>query len=289
MYSILFQCVAFILAAAVTGQHVGMENTDNTDISDTPVYNGEEIILPMCRNFLPYNWTKLPNQFGHDTQVEVYRHIEHQWAYMDYGCSNNFRQFVCSLYLPKYDPVTQTVAGPCKEMCSKARNRCKKTMRETRSRWPRIFRCNQLPSKRNDDVCLRPVRESRVELQHTYCVDNVIPMCISLNSLGSLPNFFLQRSLGEITTEMRFYEDLVSTNCNANLQFFLCGTYLPLCVPNITPFAIPCRELCDEIKRDCSTHFDFIYQGLPWPNKLQCHRYTPSNDTSRYCAMPGDF
>jgi hypothetical protein len=73
MHCILFQCVVFILAAAVTGQHVGMENTDNTDISDTPVYNGEEIILPMCRNFLPYNWTKLPNQFGHDTQVEVYR------------------------------------------------------------------------------------------------------------------------------------------------------------------------------------------------------------------------
>lgn len=33
----------------------------------------EEIMLPMCRNFLPYELTKLPNGFGHVTQVEVYR------------------------------------------------------------------------------------------------------------------------------------------------------------------------------------------------------------------------
>ncbi|XP_045184082.2 frizzled-10-A-like [Mercenaria mercenaria] len=275
-------CFAMILVSVVTSQSEDIETVDAED-------DGEEIRLPMCRNFLPYSWTKLPNRFGHDTQVEVYRHIQHHWAYMDYGCSNNFRQFVCSFYLPKYDPQTQTSVGPCREMCTTAKKKCKKTMRQTRSRWPRQFKCRRLPSKRNDDTCLRPVNESTTNLQHTYCVDNTIPMCLGLNTLGSLPNFFLQRSLEEITTEMGFYEELVSSNCHQHLRFFLCGTFLPFCVPHITPFATPCRELCEEIRTNCSTHFDFIYQGLPWPNKLQCHRYVSSEDPDRYCALPGDI
>lgn len=152
-----------------------------------------------------------------------------------------------------------------------------------------FYRCNKLPSKRTDATCFRPVRESNTELEHTYCVDNTIPMCLGLNSLGSLPNFFLQRSISEITTEMRFYESLVDSGCHAQLRFFLCGTYLPFCVPHRTPFATPCRELCEEVAHDCGNIFDFMYGGLPWPNKLQCHRYANSTDTRRFCAMPGEI
>lgn len=48
--------------------------------AETAIYESlpdgvEEIMLPMCRNFLPYGLTKLPNRFGHVTQVEVYRYI----------------------------------------------------------------------------------------------------------------------------------------------------------------------------------------------------------------------
>ena len=66
----------------------------------------------------------------------MFRHVEHQWAYMDYGCSTNFRLFVCSMYLPKYDPETGDTVGPCKETCNRAKSRCKSVMRDTRSRWP---------------------------------------------------------------------------------------------------------------------------------------------------------
>ena len=59
---------------------------------------------------------------------------------MDYGCSNNFRVYVCSLYLPRYDPVTQTTAGPCRETCNRARSRCRRMMKQSGSRWPRNFK-----------------------------------------------------------------------------------------------------------------------------------------------------
>ena len=73
-----------------------------------------------------------------------FRRIQHFWAFMDYGCSNNFRVFVCSLYLPRYDSVTMTTSGPCKETCNRARSRCRKTMKQARSRWPRNFRLENL-------------------------------------------------------------------------------------------------------------------------------------------------
>ncbi|KAL4216345.1 hypothetical protein ACF0H5_024072 [Mactra antiquata] len=248
----------------------------------------QEIMLPMCRNFLPYNMTKLPNQFGHLTQVEVYRHIEHQWAYMDYGCSNNFRLFVCALYLPKYEAENKPTIGPCKETCNRARSRCKGPMKQTKSRWPKKFKCGKLPSRKGKEECLRPIRENKRQNAHVYCSENDIPVCRKFNTFGSLPNFFMQRNIREITTEMRFYDNLIASGCNEHLAFFLCGTYMPFCVHNITPFSNPCRELCEQVKTDCSSHFAYIYRGLPWPNKLQCHRYVNSTNTQRHCSMPGD-
>ena len=53
---------------------VGTQSQNVDDILVSTVDSGvQEIILPMCRGFLDYNQTKLPNQFGHSTQVEIYR------------------------------------------------------------------------------------------------------------------------------------------------------------------------------------------------------------------------
>ena len=53
---------------------IGTQTQNVDDILVSTVDSGvQEIILPMCRGFLDYNQTKLPNQFGHSTQVEIYR------------------------------------------------------------------------------------------------------------------------------------------------------------------------------------------------------------------------
>ena len=149
------------------------------------------------------------------------------------------------------------------------------------------FRCKRYPSK-NSGNCVHPVQEPRNTLQHTYCTHNSIPICQNLRYvLGSLPNRFLQRSVTEISTEMQFYEALVQSGCSDHLRFFLCGTYMPFCVHNESPFSMPCRELCEQIHNECDTMYEILYHGLPWPNKLQCHRFRSTEDAGA-CVMPGD-
>lgn len=250
----------------------------------------QTIYLTMCKNFLPYNLTRLPNRFGHMTQMEINRHIEPLWTYIDYGCSNNFRLFVCSTFLPKYDLQTRKSSSPCKEMCQKARQRCKPAFKQTNSKWPRSLKCNKLPRQRGGETCIEPVTESRGQLQHTYCARNLVPQCKGLPyAFVSLPNSFLQINLFEISIELANYEKLIATGCSRHLTFLLCGTYLPFCVHReSSPYTMPCQELCDSVKADCKDSYSRTYPGLPWPSKLQCNRY-PLEDSDKPCAMPGSL
>ncbi|KAH3741005.1 atrial natriuretic peptide-converting enzyme-like [Dreissena polymorpha] len=252
----------------------------------------EEIVVPMCKNFLPYTHTRLPNSHGHTTQVEVYRHIEHYWSYMDYGCSINFRKFVCAMFLPEYDVSTSRAVGPCKELCSQAKRKCKKVMQQLRSKWPKNWKCNKFKGA-NSNACLKPWREpnpDRGSVHHLYCSPIRISQCQNLPyHIGSLPNLFLQRNITELQTEFGYYDSLLATGCHAHLRLFLCGTYMPFCVHNANPFTIPCRELCEEVEAACEVHFALLNGGLPWPQKVQCHRFPLAESQERLrCFMPTD-
>lgn len=63
-----------LLASALVVMATISTVTSSIFIAADPTPDGvQEIMLPMCRGFLPYNVTRLPNSFGHMTQVEVYR------------------------------------------------------------------------------------------------------------------------------------------------------------------------------------------------------------------------
>lgn len=84
------------------------------------------------------------------------------------------------------------------------------------------------------------------------------------------------------------FRPLIASNCHAGLRFFLCGLYQPFCVRANIPFALPCRELCEEIKEACEAQYTRRFAGLPWPSKFQCHRYPALNDENFRCVMPSD-
>lgn len=157
--------------------------------------------------------------------------------------------------------------------------------------WVCVFRCKHFPARQSGVECLKPFRENRrSQVLPMYCTDITVPQCQNLTyTLGSLPNLFMQRNITEIQIEITFYNALLDTGCSPHLPLFLCGTYIPFCSSNGNPFMMPCRELCEEVQRDCLHHYMFLYGGLPWPNKLQCHRF-PSRDleSERPCFMPGD-
>ena len=157
----------------------------------------------------------------------------------------------------------------------------------------RYSRCKTLPKKSTDPTCVKPNRERRRknEPPMMYCERNPLPLCQDLPiglEYGTLPNRYLQRDAKEIEIEMTYYAKMLNSQCNPHLKFFLCGTYMPLCVNPLNFASIPCKELCDEVEKDCKPFHTMAYRGLPWPNKLQCHRF-PSADSGYPCVMPDDY
>ncbi|XP_055872749.1 atrial natriuretic peptide-converting enzyme-like [Biomphalaria glabrata] len=249
----------------------------------------EEIFLPMCKGLVPYTHTKLPNQFNHSTQLEVYRHMEHLWAYMDHSCSRNLRLVACSLYLPKCQGK-QPPLGPCKATCVRAKKKCAQPLKDYMALdWDKKFDCTTLPNKR----CLKAVKDEECIDEYPTCASNSnIKVCTGLSiSQGALPNMFGQCKVDEINMETSQFEKLIATNCHSGLKFLLCGVYSPFCVRNAAtdiPFTFPCKEICEEVRKSCEPHYRKLYHQLPWPNKLQCHRYPSAASSDTTCVMPTD-
>lgn len=259
----------------------------------------ELIQVPMCKNMIPYNTTKLPNQFGHSTQAQVYWAMQRWWAFIDAGCSDNLRNFLCALYLPKCVGEQEPPHYPCMETCRKAKSRCRRQMRQQGVRWNKHFKCKRLPS-RSTNSCVRPQRESQkaVTREYVLCEVNKLSMCQDIPfSQGSLPNMFLQSDLRVIEQEMSQFQELVSSGCSRKLRLFLCGVYMPFCVqgsqhgagsglassghlpPQLdVPFVVPCREWCQEVYDQCSGEYQQRTHGLPWPGKFHCHRFPSYTD-----------
>ncbi|XP_067653914.1 uncharacterized protein [Haliotis asinina] len=248
----------------------------------------ELIQVPMCRGMIGYSHTRLPNQFGHTTQLQVYRALEYMWPFMDIGCSVDFRTTACGYHLPKCTPGESELQLPCKETCNRAR-RCNVRMRQLQSQWPSEFKCRTLTSHRQGRCVPPKQRGESCHQRHLTCERNPIPLCQNLTfSQGSLPNMFLQCKVEEIEAEMQQFQDLLRTNCSPHLRFFMCGIYMPYCVRAETPFALPCREICEDVRQSCERVYRRLTGGLPWPSKFQCHRYPQSTNVHQVCASPSD-
>ncbi|XP_046365914.1 uncharacterized protein LOC124141809 [Haliotis rufescens] len=246
----------------------------------------ETVEVPMCKGLVGYNYTRLPNQFNHRTQAEVYWALQPWWPFMDTLCSSNLRILLCGLYLPKCTPGSPRVQLPCRETCRKSKVRCSSDMQRQGRPWPRQFRCPQFLPKRTNR-CIKPIPEKKKKSQrgHVACERNTLSMCSSIAppfTHGSLPNMFLQGSLDLMELEMQQYKPLIQSGCSQNLRFFLCGVFMPFCVQERMqeiPFLVPCRELCQGVYDSCHEEFTRTRSGLPWPGKLHCHRYPSFTDT----------
>uniref|UniRef100_A0A0B6ZVQ7 FZ domain-containing protein n=1 Tax=Arion vulgaris TaxID=1028688 RepID=A0A0B6ZVQ7_9EUPU len=261
-----------------------------------PARKCEQIQVPMCKGLIKYNSTKLPNRFGHVTQTDVYWALQPWWPFIDAGCSDNLRNFLCALYLPKCVGDDSDPQYPCQETCKKAKVRCQKTMRRQNIRWSPDFKCNALQPK-SSKLCVKPERERKKKYNKEYvlCQVNKLPMCQGIPfPQGSLPNMFLQGDLQEIETEMQQFQPIVNSGCSRKFRLFMCGVYMPFCVPGApvededsnegsndvdisrhpdVPFVVPCKELCQEIQDQCGKEYQQMTNGLPWPSKFHCHRY----------------
>ncbi|XP_064596475.1 uncharacterized protein LOC135463085 [Liolophura sinensis] len=268
-------------------QGAGRANATGTSGSGGPFC--QKIMVPMCKGQIGYEYTRLPNQFGHRTQGEVMETLEPFWPFMDMDCSPNFRLTACATYLPKCIERRRLVLPPCRQSCMKAKRQCRNAFSQYKKRWPSQFNCARFPrlAKNRPGVCVPPSKRAPTQpLDETTCVANTVPLCSGFPHFEAfIPNMFWQSSLDLISRELGQYQELVDTGCNPNLSFFLCGIYLPFCQDVATEFAVPCREVCEQVRADCEDDLQRTY-GINWPGKLQCHRYPTASNDVQQCVHP---
>ncbi|KAF0301547.1 Frizzled-5 [Amphibalanus amphitrite] len=114
------------------------------------------------------------------------------------------------------------------------------------------------------------------------CQEISIAMCRNIGyNVTLMPNQFHHDTQEEAGLEVHQYWPLVGVGCSRDLQFFLCATYVPICLPGLGRTLPVCRELCLRARAGCEP----LMRGvrMSWPDRLHCDRLPRYGDTDRLC------
>ena len=109
--------------------------------------------IPMQKDFvcselpyLGYNHTVLPNQFGHQTLLEVQTALSEFEPFIDTKCSPAFKGFLCLLYTPVCT-VLELPIPPCRAFCQNAlTTECLELYKSfTNNEIPEFMQCDRYP------------------------------------------------------------------------------------------------------------------------------------------------
>jgi len=103
------------------------------------------------------------------------------------------------------------------------------------------------------------------------CEEIKVPLCRGLGySLTSMPNQFQHATQDEAGLEAHQFYPLVAINCSADLRFFVCSMYTPICLPDYGRPLPPCRSVCQRAKAGCAPVM--LQYGFDWPENLDCSK-----------------
>lgn len=98
------------------------------------VFNGNALAEPLLRTCEPirvelcmglgYNMTGMPNLGGNDVQQEADYNLKSYMPLIQYGCSQQLKLFLCSVYVPMCTEKVANPIGPCRGLCESVRSRC---------------------------------------------------------------------------------------------------------------------------------------------------------------------
>jgi len=109
-------------------------------------------------------------------------------------------------------------------------------------------------------------------------------MCHGLGySFVQMPNHLKYETQKEAEERIKVYTPLVNVDCSPSVQFFLCVLYVPPCVINMDRLILPCREVCEEVKRGCEPTLKGA--GYRWPSIMDCKQF-PMYSKKGICLKP---
>uniref|UniRef100_A0A0N5B1B0 FZ domain-containing protein n=1 Tax=Syphacia muris TaxID=451379 RepID=A0A0N5B1B0_9BILA len=91
-----------------------------------------------------------------------------------------------------------------------------------------------------------------------------------------LPNLLDHDTLDEVIEQAEPWPVLTNLNCHPDAQLFLCSLFAPVCLAALDREILPCRSLCEAVKKGCELRM--IQYGFPWPDILSCKKFPQDND-----------
>lgn len=97
-----------------------------------------------------------------------------------------------------------------------------------------------------------------------------IPLCAGMPyNMTRMPNHLHHSTQENARLAIEPYGELVKQNCSADLLFFLCAMFAPICTPHFQKEAIPpCRSVCERSRRGCEPLMNSY--NFSWPEDLDC-------------------
>ncbi|XP_050532207.1 frizzled-2-like [Daktulosphaira vitifoliae] len=103
------------------------------------------------------------------------------------------------------------------------------------------------------------------------CEEITIPMCRGIGyNMTAMPNSLNHESQEEAGMEVHQFWPLVEINCSADLKFFLCSVYTPICIEDYQKPLQACRSVCERARDGCLPLMQSY--GFVWPEKMQCDK-----------------
>ncbi|XP_061653573.1 frizzled-8-like [Phyllopteryx taeniolatus] len=101
------------------------------------------------------------------------------------------------------------------------------------------------------------------------CQEISVPMCKGIGYNHTyMPNQFHHDTQDEAGLEVHQFLALVEIKCSADLRFFLCSMYTPICLEEYKKPLPPCRSVCERARAGCAPLMRQF--GFPWPDRMSC-------------------
>lgn len=116
------------------------------------------------------------------------------------------------------------------------------------------------------------------------CEPIEIAMCAGMPyNMTRMPNHLHHSTQENARLAIEPYGELVKQNCSADILFFLCAMFAPICTPHFQKEAIPpCRSVCERSRRGCEPVMNKY--NFSWPEDLDCDKL-PEYDRG-VCVSP---